>query len=426
MDDNRPQRERRPIEPALDPEGPFRSGYVALVGRPNVGKSTLLNHLLGTKLAATTHKPQTTRKNLLGILHPPGAQLLLLDTPGYHQAKGPLNRYMVDQARRAIDDADVIGYLVEARSDATITPGNERILDALRASTKPVVLLLNKIDRLKDKQGLLLQLQAYAEQLGDRMVTGVPISAYRGDGLKDAVLELARALPEGPVFFEDDQITDVPEQAVAAEFVREKVMLATKDELPYAAAVTIDLFEDNRPRLVRIIATVHVERSSQKPIVIGKQGERVKQIGTAARRDLEFFLDSKVYLELHVRVSGEWSNTPRGLAALGYGEEAKERGGLAVDLAALADLTDVDLSAADGSDVDLSAADGSDVDLSAADGSDVDLSAADGSDVDLSAGTNVSNDRDADAAADSDGGIDAEGDRPDDGGMNRPDLKDAP
>ncbi len=323
---------------------------MALIGRPNVGKSTLLNHLLGTKLAATTHKPQTTRKNLLGILQPPGGQLLLLDTPGYHQAKGPLNRFMVEQARRAIDDADVIGYLVEARADNAVTPGNERLLKVVEAAGKPVVLLLNKIDRLKDKQGLLLQLQTYSDRLGERMKAAVPISAYRGDGLTEAVVELARALPEGQAFFDDDRLTDASERAVAAEFIREKVMLATKEELPYSAAVTIDAFEDQRPKIVRILATIHVERDSQKPIVIGKQGERVKRIGVAARRDLEFFLDSKVYLELHVRVTTEWSNTPRGLAELGYGEPAApDLGALAapdtdVDLSALADLSPEELA----------------------------------------------------------------------------------
>ncbi len=291
------------------------------MGRPNVGKSTLLNRLLGTKLAATTHKPQTTRKNLLGILHPPGGQLLLLDTPGYHQAKGPLNRYMVEQAQKAISDADVIGYLVEARTDGVITPGNERVLEVLQSSRKPVVLLLNKTDRIKDKSGILHQLKAYSDRLKERMRAAVPISAYRGTGLEEAVIELARALPVGPAFFGDDQLTDSTEQAVAAEFVREKVILATQEELPYSAAVTIDRFEDARPRLVRIIATIHVERASQKPIVIGKQGDRIKRIGVAARRDLEFFLSCQVYLELHVRVTTEWSNHPRGLAELGYADD---------------------------------------------------------------------------------------------------------
>ena len=323
---------------------PFRSGYVALVGRPNVGKSTFLNRLLGTKLAATTHKPQTTRKNLLGILHPAGAQVLLLDTPGYHQAKGPLNRFMVEQARRAIDDADVLGYLVEARGDATITPGNERVLKAITEAGKPVVLLINKTDRIKDKRGLLLQLQAYADTLGDQMKAAVPISAQRGDGLEQAVLELARSLPEGPRLFEDDQLTDASEQSVVAEFIREKVMLATKDELPYAAAVTIDQFADERPRLVRIIATIHVERESQKPIVIGRRGDRVKEIGIAARRDLERFVGTQVYLELHVRVTGDWSNRPRGLAELGYEDDrrpgASTSGPGPIDLTELAALVD--------------------------------------------------------------------------------------
>ena len=222
-----------------------------------------------------------------------------------------------------------------------MTPGNERILEALRGSAKPIVLLLNKIDQLKNKQGLLLQLKAYSDVLGERMAAAVPISAYKGDGLEKAVVELARALPEGPAFFEPDQLTDASEQSVAAEFVREKVMLATKDELPYSAAVTLDQLQDDRPSLVKIMATIHVERDSQKPIVIGKHGERIKRIGTGARRDLEFFFDSKVYLELHVRVTGEWSSTPRGLAELGYSDD-RPAVAPGVDLAALAELTDAE------------------------------------------------------------------------------------
>jgi GTPase len=309
---------RKAVEPNVADLGTFRAGYVALVGRPNVGKSTILNQLLGQKIAATTHKPQTTRKNLLGILHPKGAQLLLLDTPGYHQAEGPLNRYMVNQARSAIEDADVIGYVVEARGDGTITPGNEHLIQTLAKSPKPVVLLVNKIDRLKDKTPLLDLIKRYREVLGERLVAAVPISAIEKDGLESAVRELAAALPEGSPLFPEDELTDQSERAIVAEMIREKVMLETKEELPYSTAVTIDQFEDVRPRLVRIFATIHVEKESQKGIVIGHRGERLKAIGTRARREAEHFLGSKLYLDLNVRVTEEWTTKPRALEMLGY------------------------------------------------------------------------------------------------------------
>ncbi len=300
-------------------EAPHRSGYVALVGRPNVGKSTILNALLGQKIAATTHKPQTTRKNLLGMLNPPGAQLLLLDTPGHHQAKGPLNRYMVAQAEQAIGEADVLALVVEAREDDKVTPGNERILEVLGRSDKRVVLVLNKVDRVKNKEGMLLQIQRYTQILGDRVAAVVPISATKKRGLDRLIRELAEALPEGPTYFEDGQVTNESERSIVAEFIREKVMLATKDELPYSAAVTLDSFEDERPRIVRIAATIHVERKSQKAIVIGKRGERIKDIGTRARKDIEFLVGTKVFLELHVRVTGDWSSDTGAMAKLGYG-----------------------------------------------------------------------------------------------------------
>ena len=299
----------------------FRSGYVALVGRPNVGKSTLLNQLLGQKIAATTHKPQTTRKNLLGILHPEGAQVLILDTPGHHQAKGALNRFMVDQVRRAIGDADVVGFVVEAREDDKITDGTQRILDAVTRSKKPVVLILNKVDLIKQKDGLLLQIQKMTEHLGEQLIAAVPISATKKNGLDRVADAFAQALPEGPQYFGDDQVTDMSERAIVAEMIREKVMLETQQELPYSAATTVELFEDERPRIIRIMATIHVERDSQKGIVVGKGGKRIKAIGQRARQDIEYFLDCKVFLDLNVRVTDKWSDNPRRLEDLGYSLE---------------------------------------------------------------------------------------------------------
>ncbi len=316
------------MEPRISEDGRFRSGFVALVGRPNVGKSTLLNRLLGQKLAATTHKPQTTRKNLLGILNPPDAQIAFLDTPGHHRAKGPLNRFMVSQAEDAIRQADAIGFVVEARAHGDISPGNLRILELLKTVGKPIVVLVNKTDRVKEKSGLLFQIQAYADALSERARAVVPISARRSEGLERAVIELGRVLPEGPALFDEDDVTDQSERAIVSEFIREKVMLELQDELPYAAAVTVEDFEDERPRLVRVIATIHVERQPQKGIVIGRGGERLRSIGIRARQELESFLGSQVYLDLTVKVSRDWSNNVQRLAHLGYADE--EEGGVGV------------------------------------------------------------------------------------------------
>jgi GTP-binding protein Era len=301
----------------------FRSGFVALIGRPNVGKSTLLNQLIGQKIAATTHKPQTTRKNLLGILHPEGAQIMLLDTPGHHQAKGALNRYMVDQVRRAIGDADLVAYVVEARVDDKITDGNERILDAIVKSAKKVVLVFNKIDLIKSKDKMLSQIQIYSERLGDKLVAVVPVSATQKNGLDRIVEALAKALPEGPRYYEDGQMTDMSERGIVAEMIREKVMLETQQELPYSAATTVEEFEDLRPKIVKIIATIHVERDSQKGMVIGKGGARIKAIGQRARQDIEYFLGSKVFLDLKVRVTSKWSDDTRRLADFGYSSKGQ-------------------------------------------------------------------------------------------------------
>lgn len=312
-----------PVEPELGEIEGFRSGTVTLLGRPNVGKSTLLNRLLGHKIAAVTPKPQTTRQNMLGVLHPPGAQLVLLDTPGHHKAKGPLNRFMVEQAEEGLAEADVVAYLVEARADGKITPGNQRLVALLTAQEQPVVLLLNKIDRVKDKQGLLLQLEAYRVALGDCLKAAVPISATRDKGLEAAVIALAKALPEGPAYYMTDTVTDRSEKTIAAELIREQLMLQTAEELPYQTAVSIDLFEDHRPRLVRLMATLHVGRAGQKPIVIGKQARRLREIGSRARVELERFLGAKVFLELHVRVTENWPEDSRRLAELGYGRSVE-------------------------------------------------------------------------------------------------------
>ena len=241
-------------------------------------------------------------------------------------------------------------------------PGNEPLIDMLKRAGKPVVLLVNKIDTLRDRKSLLFQLQAFQDALGDVLATAVPISAMKKDGLDRVVKSLAAHLPEGPAYFEDGQVTDKTERQIVSELIREKVILETRDELPYAAHVDVERFEDERPKIVRIAATVVVERSSQKPIVIGRGGERIKAIGVRARQELEHFLDAHVFLELHVRVQENWTNSPTLLADLGYSSEG--------DVAAAGDededgLLDGDLDDDDADD----AADGDDAD-DAADGDD--------------------------------------------------------
>ncbi len=292
---------------------------MALVGRPNVGKSTILNQLLGQKLAATTHKPQTTRETLLGVLRKDDAEVLLLDTPGHHRAKGPLNRFMMRQAGDAVAEADVVGYVVQARSDGKITPGNTAIVNALVGANKPVVLVINKTDRVREK-GLLLPLaEAYGAKLKEVLHAVVPISARRLEGMQELVDEFVNALPPGPPLFEEDTLTDRSERAVVTEFIREKAILETQAEVPYAVAVTLDGFTDERPRIVRIQATIHVERPSQKGIMIGRQGAKLKEIGIRARKDIEYFLGTKVFLALNVRVTEAWTQSDKGLHRVGYG-----------------------------------------------------------------------------------------------------------
>ncbi|HJL40794.1 MAG TPA: GTPase Era [Myxococcales bacterium LLY-WYZ-16_1] len=331
-----PRTSHRPVEPDLSQEGAFHAGFVALVGRPNVGKSTILNRLLGRKLAPTTHKPQTTRLNVLGVLNPPGAQICLLDTPGHHEAKGPLNRFMVQQAEQAFADADVVAYVVEARPHGRISPGNQRIVRLLQRLDKPIVVAVNKVDRLEDKTALLVQLESYAEALNPAAV--VPVSAKRNSGLERLVRELGMALPEGEPLYDSETLTDRPERFIVAELIREKVILETEQELPYAAAVTVESFEDERPRLVRIEATIHVERQNQKGIVIGKGGERLRSIGIRARRELEAFLGAKVHLEQRVKVSRDWSSNPARLANLGYTSDGASAGAIPLEPEAIEEL----------------------------------------------------------------------------------------
>jgi GTP-binding protein Era len=308
-----------------------RFGTVALLGRPNVGKSSILNAILGMKIAATTHKPQTTRRQLRAVKTTGDAQLVFVDTPGMHRARDNLHAFMSDEVEDAARGVDLVALVVEARArskrgeaDSLVDARDLRALEALGdlgAARKRCVLVVNKIDQLKDRRALLPVLAAWNEK--HRFAALVPVSAARGDGIDELVKALGDLVPNGPHLFDADAITDASERDIAAELIREKAMLELHDELPYKIAVVIEDFdesrrEDKRKPLVSISAQLLVEREAQKRIVVGKQGSRIKAIGQRARVDLEHLLDAKVFLELFVKVEKDWSATARGLRRAGY------------------------------------------------------------------------------------------------------------
>lgn len=279
-----------------------RSGFVGIVGRPNVGKSTLLNRVLGRKIAAVTPKPQTTRRRLLGIKTLPTAQILFVDTPGIHRARDVMNERMVERALQSLAESDAVLWMVDAR--AGLTPDDREIAARLPAAPQPVVVAVNKIDGVV-RTALLPLIAEIAALAPDRAV--VPVSALNGENI-DALLDaLVAALPEGPRYYPPDELTDESERAIVAEIIREKVMLETRDEIPYATAVTVDTFEEKPAKHVVVIqATIHVARDSQKPILIGQRGRRIKTIGQAARIEIEELVGMRVFLELFVRVQADW------------------------------------------------------------------------------------------------------------------------
>jgi GTP-binding protein Era len=296
------------------PYSDFRSGYVAIAGTPNAGKSTLLNRMLGEKISITSKKPQTTRNRILGVLHRPDAQMVFFDTPGVFHAKDKLNRRIVDAAFSAVADADLILVVIDvAQPDINA----ERLLvNRLRDQSKPVVLALNKID-LVEKSGLLESIDTWADTYQFHDV--VPISAKAGTQINELILAMVSVLPQGPPYFPEDTLTDASARFLAAEMIREQVFRLTGEEIPYATAVTVDTFkEKSRGDLVKIEATIHLERDSQKGIVIGKSGGKLKQIGVQAREQIEHMLGTKVYLKLFVRVQKNWRKDTKAIRRFGY------------------------------------------------------------------------------------------------------------
>jgi GTP-binding protein Era len=282
-----------------------------------VGKSTLLNRVLGEKLAITSSKPQTTRNRITGIRNTDDGQMIFLDTPGIHQAKTPLNRYMVKAATSTFSEVDLILLLVEA--DRGHDADDDLIIESLRQAGVPVFLVINKID-LVEKLKLLPLIDRFRSLYDFQEI--VPVSAVTGDGV-DRLLELIReVLPEGPKYFPDDLFTDNSERFIAAEIVREKILILTHKEIPYATAVTVDSFkEDEEKNLIRIAATITVEKDSQKGILIGKGGKMLKEIGTQARVEMERFFAAKIFLELFVRVRKDWTKDAKWLKEFGYSDK---------------------------------------------------------------------------------------------------------
>ncbi len=284
----------------------FRSGFVSIIGRPNAGKSTLLNKLVGEKVAIVTPKPQTTRNRILGIVNVPAkkgrpaGQIVFIDTPGVHKPDSSLNKKMMREVHAALESRDAILLIVDAIQK--FGPGDRFTLDLVKKVGGPLFLLLNKIDRLEKAR--LLPLIAEYSQLHDFREI-IPISALTGDGLELLLDRVMAALPEGPRYFPKDQITDQPERFLAAEIVREKVLLETAQEVPYASTVVVERWDES-PHLTLIAAVIYCERDGQKKIIIGRGGEMLKKIGTAARHEIERILGTKVFLELFVKVRPGW------------------------------------------------------------------------------------------------------------------------
>jgi len=298
------------------PEPAFRAGYVALVGRPNAGKSTLLNRLVGEKIAAVSNKPQTTRFKILGIVNRADGQIVLVDTPGVHKPGYELNRRMMAGVHDALLTVDLVCLI----RDASVSTGNgdRFVLDLIKQSEKPALLLLNKTDKLADKSRLLPLIELYKSELDWRSI--IPVSALKGDQINSLLDELILNLPEGERIFDEDELTDQSVRALAAEIVREKILESTAEEIPYIAGVVTEKWEEVRADFTRIYCAIFVERESQKKIIIGHGAQRLKQIGIRARHDIEKLLGHRCHLELFVKVEEDWRDKQHVLDEMGVNQ----------------------------------------------------------------------------------------------------------
>jgi GTP-binding protein Era len=292
-----------------------KSGFVALIGRPNAGKSTLLNKLVGEKIAIVSDKPQTTRTRIRGVLTKPEGQIVFLDTPGIHKPGYKLNRRMMAIVSDALLSVDLLLLMVDATQ--ALGAGDRFVLEMVKRVEKPVFLLLNKIDKMADKSRLLPLIQTYT---GEReFIEVIPVSALKNENADLLLEKIFEHLPEGEPFYEEDELTDQPERVLVAELVREKILHITKEELPYVTAVVTERWEETENSL-KIYCLIYVEKDSHKSIIIGRAGDRLKEIGTAARRDIEKFLGRKIFLGLHVKVREHWRDDERVLNELGIQE----------------------------------------------------------------------------------------------------------
>ena len=292
----------------------FKSGFVTLIGRPNVGKSTLMNHLIGQKIAITSEKPQTTRNRIQTVYTDERGQLIFLDTPGIHKAKNKLGEYMVNVAENTLKEVDVILWLVEPTT--FIGAGERHIAEQLSKIKTPVILVINKIDTVKSKEEILTFIAAYKDILNFAEI--IPVSALKEMNIEDVKSSIFKYLPAGPQFYDEDTVTDQPMRQIAAELIREKALRMLDDEIPHGIAVVIDQMKERPNGIIDVDATIVCERDSHKGIIIGKGGSMLKRIGTAARMEIENLMDTKVNLKLWVKVRREWRDSDMYMKNYGY------------------------------------------------------------------------------------------------------------
>ncbi len=294
----------------------FRSGYVALIGRPNAGKSTLLNRLVGEKIAAVSNKPQTTRHRIQGIVTKDAGQIVFVDTPGVHKPGFLLNRRMMAAVHDAILSVDLLVLM----RDASVSTGNgdRFVFDLVKESGKKAILVLNKIDKIKDKGAILPLIEYYSKEFEFEEV--VPVSALKGEAVDNLLNQIIKHLPEGKPIFGEDELTDQSVRTIVAEMVREKILASTGEEIPYVTAVVTEMFDETDPNMPKIYCAIYVERASQKKIIIGKGGAKIRDVGIKARHDIENLLGKHVYLKLFVKVVEDWRNQERSLDEIGIKE----------------------------------------------------------------------------------------------------------
>ncbi|MFJ7646364.1 GTPase Era [Lysinibacillus sp. NPDC097279] len=302
----------------LENNAGYKSGFISIIGRPNVGKSTFLNRVIGQKIAIMSDKPQTTRNKVQGVLTTDDSQMIFIDTPGIHKPKHKLGDFMLKVSRNTLREVDVIMFMVNA--EQKLGKGDEFILEMLEGNPTPVFLVINKIDQIHPDE-LMGIIDSYKERYDFAEI--VPISALQGNNVENLLSTLTKYLPEGPQYYPADQVTDHPERFIISELIREKVLHLTREEIPHSIAVVIDKIrrdEENEEK-IRVAATIIVERDSQKGIVIGKRGALLKEVGIRARKDIEMLLGSKVYLELWVKVQKDWRNKSTHLRDFGFRDD---------------------------------------------------------------------------------------------------------